>query len=142
MPFPSSLPPPPPPPPPNNLLAWTRDYAQVKSNGTITTEIAKKALSMMDIDEHGLDEMDKRILETLLANFNGGPVGLNSLAVAIGEEAGTIEDVYEPYLIQEGYLMRTAQGRIATERSWNLFGLTPQVRNRRAPKRNDQPDLF
>ena len=67
---------------------------------------------------------------------------MNSLAVAIGEEAGTIEDVYEPYLIQEGYLMRTAQGRIATERSWNLFGLTPQVRNRRAPKRNDQPDLF
>jgi len=126
----------------NNLLAWTRDYAQVKSNGTITTEIAKKALSMMDIDEHGLDEMDKRILETLLANFNGGPVGLNSLAVASGEEAGTIEDVYEPYLIQEGYLMRTAQGRIATERSWNLFGLTPQVRNRRAPKRIDQPDLF
>ncbi len=126
----------------NNLLAWTRDYAQVKSTGTITTEIAKKALAMMDIDEHGLDEMDKRILETLLANFNGGPVGLNSLAVAIGEEAGTIEDVYEPYLIQEGYLMRTAQGRIATERSWNLFGLTPQVRNRRSPKRNDQPDLF
>ena len=86
--------------------------------------------------------MDKRILETLFANFNGGPVGLNSLAVAIGEEAGTIEDVYEPFLIQEGYLMRTAQGRVATERAWNLFGLTPKLRNRRVPGRDDQPDLL
>lgn len=126
----------------NNLLYWARDFAQVKADGIITTPIAKQALAMMDIDEHGLDEMDKRILETILANFNGGPVGLNSLAVAIGEEAGTIEDVYEPFLIQEGYLMRTAQGRIATERTWNLFGMTPQVRNRRAPKKGDQPDLF
>lgn len=126
----------------NNLLYWARDYAQVKADGVITTPIAKQALAMMDIDEHGLDEMDKRILETILANFNGGPVGLNSLAVAIGEEAGTIEDVYEPFLIQEGYLMRTAQGRIATERTWNLLGMTPQVRNRRVPKKGDQPDLF
>lgn len=126
----------------NNLLYWARDFAQVKADGIITTPIAKQALAMMDIDEHGLDEMDKRILETILANFNGGPVGLNSLAVAIGEEAGTIEDVYEPFLIQEGYLMRTAQGRIATERTWNLFGMTPQVRNRRTPKKSDQPDLF
>ncbi len=127
----------------NNLLSWTRDYAQVRGDGFITTDIAKQALTMMDIDEHGLDEIDKRILETILANFNGGPVGLNSLAVAIGEEAGTIEDVYEPYLIQEGYLMRTAQGRIATDRTWNLFGMTPQIRNRRAPKKNnDTPDLL
>ncbi len=128
----------------NNLLSWTRDYAQVRSDGNITTEIAKQALSMMDIDEHGLDEIDKRILETILANFNGGPVGLNSLAVAIGEEAGTIEDVYEPYLIQEGYLMRTAQGRIATDRTWNLFGMTPRIRNRRTPKKDaaDLPDLL
>ncbi len=127
----------------NNLLSWTRDYAQVRGDGFITTDIAKQALTMMDIDEHGLDEIDKRILETILANFNGGQVGLNSLAVAIGEEAGTIEDVYEPYLIQEGYLMRTAQGRIATDRTWNLFGMTPQIRNRRAPKKNnDTPDLL
>ncbi len=127
----------------NNLLSWTRDYAQVRGDGFITTDIAKQALTMMDIDEHGLDEIDKRILETILANFNGGPVGLNSLAVAIGEEAGTIEDVYEPYLIQEGYLMRTAQGRIATDRTWNLFGMTPQLRNRRvAKKNNDTPDLL
>jgi len=131
----------------NNLLHWTRDYAQVRADGRITTDIARQALAMMDIDERGLDEMDKRILETLLVNFNGGPVGLNSLAVAIGEEAGTIEDVYEPYLIQEGYLMRTAQGRVATERSWKLFGLSPRPRRGRAPgpsgaENDPQPDLF
>ncbi len=127
----------------NNLLDWARDYAQVNADGIITAEIARKALSMMDIDERGLDEMDKRILETLLANFNGGPVGLNSLAVAIGEEAGTIEDVYEPYLIQEGYLMRTAQGRVATDRSWQLFGMTPKVMTGKRRRGGiDQPDLF
>ncbi len=127
----------------NNLLYWARDYAQVKAGGNITEEVAKKALAMMDIDEHGLDEMDKRILETLLANFNGGPVGLNSLAVAIGEEAGTIEDVYEPYLIQEGYLMRTAQGRIATQKTWDLFPTVPRYKNKRASKYTDnQPDLL
>lgn len=129
----------------NNLLSWTRDYAQVKGAGSIDSETARKALSMMDIDEHGLDEMDKRLLETLIANFKGGPVGVNSLAVAIGEEAGTIEDVYEPYLIQEGYLMRTPQGRIATDRAWELFGLQAQNRLRgRAPKSHDpgQPELF
>ena len=81
----------------NNLLRWTRDYAQVKAGGKVTEEIAHKALTMLDIDDHGLDEMDKRILETIIANFKGGPVGLNSLSVAIGEEADTIEDVYEPY---------------------------------------------
>ena len=96
---------------------------------------------MLDIDDHGLDEMDKRILETIIANFKGGPVGLNSLSVAIGEEADTIEDVYEPYLIQEGYMMRTAQGRLVTDRAWQLFGLTPQVRKSRNPK-DEQPFLF
>ena len=80
----------------NNLLRWTRDYAQVKAGGKVTEEIAHKALTMLDIDDHGLDEMDKRILETIIANFKGGPVGLNCLSVAIGEEADTIEDVYEP----------------------------------------------
>ncbi len=127
----------------NNLLHWARDYAQVRSSGDITRETAAKALAMMDIDDQGLDEMDKRILETIISNFRGGPVGVNSLAVAIGEEAGTIEDVYEPYLIQEGYLMRTAQGRIATERAWQLFGLNAGTQNRRVPKHNnDQPDLL
>ena len=126
----------------NNLLSWARDYAQVKGNGTIDAATANKALTMLDIDERGLDEMDKRILETITANFNGGPVGLKSLAVAIGEEEGTIEDVYEPYLIQEGYLMRTAQGRIATDRTWQLLGLTAKRRERRNQKNSDIPDLF
>ncbi len=125
----------------NNLLRWTRDYAQVKGSGKISEEIAHKALTMLDIDDHGLDEMDKRILETIIANFKGGPVGLNSLSVAIGEEADTIEDVYEPYLIQEGYMMRTAQGRLVTDKAWHLFGLTPRVRSSRSPK-DDQPFLF
>ena len=131
----------------NNLLSWARDFAQVKGDGSIDDETARKALSMMEIDSNGLDEMDKRILETIVANFNGGPVGLNSLAVAIGEDPGTIEEVYEPYLIQEGYLMRSPQGRIATDRSWSLFGLTAKNRlTGRGPGRKggdaDQPDFF
>ncbi len=125
----------------NNLLRWTRDYAQVKADGVISDKVASRALSMLDIDDCGLDEMDKRILETIVANFKGGPVGLNSLSVAIGEEAETIEDVYEPYLIQEGYLMRTAQGRIATEKAWKFFGLTPRARHPRGTG-NGQPDLL
>lgn len=123
----------------NNLLRWTRDYAQVKGNGVVDQKTASKALSMLDIDDRGLDEMDKRILETILIRFRGGPVGLNSLSVAISEEADTIEDVYEPYLIQEGYLMRTAQGRVATEKAWSLFGLTPRGRKN---KDNSTPELF
>jgi Holliday junction DNA helicase RuvB len=109
----------------NNLLRWVRDYAQVKAGNRITEEVADKALSMLDIDEHGLDEMDKRILETVLHKFSGGPVGINSLAVSVGEEPDTIEEVYEPYLIQEGYLKRTPQGRVATERCYEKFGIKP-----------------
>ena len=109
----------------NNLLRWVRDYAQVKAGNRITQEVADRALSMLDIDAHGLDEMDKRILEAVLHKFSGGPVGVNSLAVSVGEEAGTIEEVYEPYLIQEGYLKRTPQGRVATERCYERFGLKP-----------------
>lgn len=109
----------------NNLLRWVRDYAQVKAGNRITREVADKALAMLDIDEHGLDEMDKRILETVLHKFGGGPVGIQSLAVSVGEEADTIEEVYEPYLIQEGYLKRTPQGRVATELCYKRFGLTP-----------------
>ena len=109
----------------NNLLRWVRDYAQVKAGNKIDRPVADKALSMLDIDEHGLDEMDKRILETIIHKFSGGPVGVSSLAVSVGEEAGTIEEVYEPFLIQEGYLKRTPQGRVATERCYEKFGLKP-----------------
>ncbi len=109
----------------NSLLRWVRDYAQVRAGNRITREVADKALSMLDIDEHGLDEMDKRILEAVVHKFGGGPVGLSSLSVSVGEESGTIEEVYEPYLIQEGYLQRTPQGRVATERCYAKFGLKP-----------------
>src|SRR4029077_2625330 len=99
------------------------DYAQVKHQGEITGPIADKALAMLEIDENGLDEMDKRILETIIVKFSGGPVGVSSLAVAVGEEPDTLEEVYEPYLIMEGYLKRTAQGRVATELSYKKLGL-------------------
>jgi Holliday junction DNA helicase RuvB len=107
----------------NNLLRRVRDYAQVRHEGRITADIADKALAMLEIDENGLDEMDKRILETMIVKFGGGPVGLSSLAVAVGEEPDTLEEVYEPYLIMEGYLKRTSQGRVATELSYKKLGL-------------------
>lgn len=109
----------------NNLLRRVRDYAQVKADGRVTPDVARKALAMLDIDENGLDEMDKRILETIIGKFGGGPVGLGSLAVAVGEEPDTLEEVYEPYLILEGYLNRTPQGRVATETSFAKLGLKP-----------------
>ncbi len=107
----------------NNLLRRVRDYAQVRHDGRISKEVADKALAMLEIDENGLDEMDKRILEAVIVKFGGGPVGVNSLAVAVGEEPDTIEEVYEPYLIMEGYLNRTSQGRVATELSYQKLGL-------------------
>ena len=109
----------------NNLLRRVRDYAQVKGDGRITSAIADAALAMLEIDQNGLDEMDKRILEAIIVKFGGGPVGVNSLAVAVGEEPDTIEEVYEPYLIMEGYLNRTPQGRVATELSYQKLGLKP-----------------
>ncbi len=109
----------------NNLLRRVRDYAQVRGDGHIDIAIADKALAILEIDENGLDEMDKRILETIILKFGGGPVGVNSLAVAVGEESDTLEEVYEPYLIMEGYLNRTPQGRIATEASYKKLGLKP-----------------
>lgn len=109
----------------NNLLRRVRDYAQVKAAGTITGDIADRALAMLEIDQHGLDEMDKRILETIIGKFGGGPVGVSSLAVAVGEEPDTIEEVYEPYLIMEGYLHRTPQGRVTTELAYQRLGLKP-----------------
>ena len=107
----------------NNLLRRVRDYAQVKADGAITNKIADKALAMLEIDGHGLDEMDKRILETIIVKYRGGPVGLNSIAAAVGEEADTLEEVYEPFLIMEGYIQRTPQGRTATELSYDRLGL-------------------
>src|SRR5438552_3761639 len=107
----------------NNLLRRVRDYAQVRHDGRITATVADKALAMLEIDQNGLDEMDKRILEAVIVKFGGGPVGINSLAVAVGEEPDTIEEVYEPYLIMEGYLNRTSQGRVATELSFKKLGL-------------------
>ena len=107
----------------NNLLRWVRDYVQVKAEGKITAELADRALTMLEIDRDGFDQWDKRIIETLIHKFNGGPVGLNSLAVAIGEEAGTLEEVNEPYLIMEGYIKRTPQGRVATANAYRKLGL-------------------
>ena len=109
----------------NNLLRRVRDYAQVRGDGRISGEIADKALAMLEIDQDGRDEMDKRILEAIIVKFSGGPVGLSSLAVAVGEEPDTLEEVYEPYLILEGYLNRTPQGRVATEASFQKLGLSP-----------------
>ncbi len=105
----------------NNLLRRVRDYAQVKAGNRITRDVADQALSMLEIDPRGLDEMDMRLLETIVVKYGGGPVGVSTLAVAVGEEPDTIEEVYEPYLIQEGYIDRTPRGRMATPLSLKLF---------------------
>jgi len=107
----------------NRLLKRVRDYAEVKADGTIDGKIAREALDAFEVDQKGFDQMDRKLLLTLIEKFNGGPVGVESLAAAIGEERVTIEDVYEPYLIQEGYLQRTARGRIASVRAYEHFGL-------------------
>lgn len=109
----------------NNLLRWVRDYAQVKADRHISKAIAEKALEMLEIDCDGLDEMDKRILEALVIRFQGGPVGLNSLAVSIGEDVGTVEEVHEPFLIQKGFIKRTAQGRAALPAAFQKLGIKP-----------------
>lgn len=109
----------------NNLLRRTRDFAQIKGDGAITLAIAKIALKALDVDDHGLDEMDNRILNTIIDKFKGGPVGLSTIATACGEEAETIEEVYEPFLIMEGYIKRTARGRQATERAYKHLGKIP-----------------
>lgn len=106
----------------NNLLRWVRDYAQVKSNGAITADVSNKALAMIDIDQDGLDEMDKRILEAMIFKFTGGPVGLSSLAVAVGEDASTLEEVHEPFLIMQGYIKRTNRGRVAMPAAYEKIG--------------------
>ncbi len=106
----------------NNLLRWVRDYAQVKADGIITAPVAQAALEMIEIDEDGLDEMDKRILEAMIYKFNGGPVGLSSLAVAIGEDASTLEEVHEPFLIMQGFVKRTPRGRVAMPAAYTKIG--------------------
>jgi len=109
----------------NRLLRRVRDFAQVKADGAITEAVAQDALTLLEVDEMGFDEMDRSILFTLMDKFSGGPVGLSTVAAVVGEEADTIEDVYEPYLIQIGFLDRTPRGRVATERAYRHFGLTP-----------------
>ena len=107
----------------NRLLRRVRDYAEVKGRGIISIDIAQKALAMLEVDQHGFDLMDRKLLLAVIERFNGGPVGVDSIAAAIGEEKGTIEDVLEPFLIQQGFLMRTPRGRMATPRAYQHFGL-------------------
>jgi Holliday junction DNA helicase RuvB len=109
----------------NRLLRRVRDYAQVRANGVIDAEVADAALQLLDVDEFGLDEMDTRVLRALIEQFEGGPVGLSTLSVAIGEDSGTLEEVYEPFLIQNGFLMRTPRGRVATALAYRRFGYAP-----------------
>lgn len=119
----------------NRLLRRVRDYADVKNGGIVSIEVANAALTMLDVDPLGLDLMDRKLLEAIIHKFDGGPVGVDSLAAAIGEERDTIEDVIEPYLIQHGYLQRTPRGRMATQTTWRHLGLTP-------PKATGTGELF
>ncbi|MDQ3995534.1 MAG: Holliday junction branch migration DNA helicase RuvB [Gemmatimonadota bacterium] len=109
----------------NRLLRRVRDFAQVKGSGFITREVAGRALQMLDVDEFGLDDMDARILKTIIEKFDGGPVGLGTIAAAVGEDANTIEEVYEPFLLQNGFVQRTSRGRMATPNAYRHFGYTP-----------------
>ena len=109
----------------NRLLRRVRDYAQVKGNGRITRDLADAALAMLDVDQFGLDDMDARILKTIIEKFDGGPVGVKTIAAAIGEDELTIEEVYEPFLVQNGFLQRTPRGRMATPQAYRHFGFSP-----------------
>ena len=114
----------------NRLLRRVRDFAQVRADGRVTATVCHDALELLEVDKHGFDESDRRLLRTIIDKFSGGPVGLNSLAAAIGEEKDAIEDIYEPYLIQIGFLDRTARGRVATARAYEYFGLTAPGKER------------
>ncbi len=114
----------------NRLLRRVRDFAQVRADGRITAPVCHDALELLEVDQHGFDEADRRLLKTIIDKFGGGPVGLNSLAAAIGEEKDAIEDIYEPYLIQIGFLDRTSRGRVATARAYEYFGLTAPGKER------------
>ena len=118
----------------NRLLRRVRDFAEVKADGVITEQVAVSAMDMLEVDPHGFDAMDRRLLQTIIEKFEGGPVGIESLSAAVGEERGTIEDVLEPYLIQQGFMMRTSRGRVATRNAYLHFGLTP-------PQRDASPEL-
>ena len=119
----------------NRLLRRVRDYAQVKADGRITKDVAQKMLAQLDVDEYGLDEMDAVILKTIIEKFDGGPVGISTIAAASGEDASTIEEVYEPFLVQNGFLQRTPRGRMATAQAYRHFGFTP-------PAASPQQNLF
>ncbi|QEM81860.1 Holliday junction branch migration DNA helicase RuvB [Halomonas binhaiensis] len=112
----------------NRLLRRVRDFAEVRAEGQITAEVADQALNMLHVDHHGLDHMDRRLLLAMIEKFDGGPVGVDSLSAAISEERDTIEDVIEPYLIQQGLMMRTARGRVVTRQAWHHFGIAPNER--------------
>jgi Holliday junction DNA helicase RuvB len=115
----------------NRLLRRVRDFAEVRADGTITLDVARAALKLLEVDEFGFDEVDRTLLRTIIEKFGGGPVGVNSLAAAISEERDAIEDIYEPYLIQIGFLDRTPRGRVATARAYEYFGLTAPGRDSR-----------
>jgi Holliday junction DNA helicase RuvB len=115
----------------NRLLRRVRDYAQVRADGRITNDVADKALKLLEVDEHGFDELDRKILRTIIEKFGGGPVGLNSIAAAISEEKDAIEDIYEPFLIQIGFIDRTPRGRVATARAYSYLGLSAPGRDSR-----------
>jgi Holliday junction DNA helicase RuvB len=119
----------------NRLLRRVRDYAQVRADGTVTAPVAAEALKRLDVDEFGLDDMDSRILKSIIEQFDGGPVGLATIAAAVGEDPGTLEEVYEPFLMQQGFLARTPRGRCATAAAYRHFGFAP-------PKRVEQPTMF
>jgi Holliday junction DNA helicase RuvB len=120
----------------NRLLRRVRDFAQVRADGRITKPVAADALAMLDVDEFGLDDMDSRVLRTIIEKFEGGPVGITTIAAAVGEDASTIEEVYEPYLVQNGFLQRTPRGRVATPQAYRHFGYTPPQ------PQGSQPSLF
>jgi Holliday junction DNA helicase RuvB len=107
----------------NRLLRRVRDYAQVRASGAITLDVANAGLKLLEVDQHGFDEIDRRLLKTIIDKFGGGPVGVNTIAAAISEEKDAIEDIYEPFLIQIGFLDRTPRGRVATSRAYSYFGL-------------------
>ena len=115
----------------NRLLRRVRDYAQVRADGRITTDVARAAMKLLEVDDQGFDEVDRKLLRTIIDKFSGGPVGVNSLAAAVSEEKDAIEDIYEPFLIQAGFLDRTPRGRVATARAYEYFGLTAPGRDSR-----------
>ncbi|MBE6403120.1 MAG: Holliday junction branch migration DNA helicase RuvB [Lentisphaeria bacterium] len=124
----------------NNLLRMARNYAQVKAEGIVTGKVASQAVNMLKIDPDGLDDIDNRILEAIVCNFNGGPVGVKNISVTVGEEEGTLEEVYEPFLIQKGYLVRTPRGRVATAKAYEKLGVSAMAK--KGKNNNNQMDLF